>query len=339
MEISGSSILIGEVRRPGMTNNTAEQKSIPVQALLDEGVPGIEASLLAGRGGLTNLVTDSRIQKPGLSFAGKRDYIRKGRVQILARSESEFLQTLEQGEGWEETLRQVFSEEITVFVLTHRSRACDLFLRLADEHNVPVIKSRLVSSVCIRRLTDFLEDRLAPTAQIHGVLLEIFGLGVLLAGESGIGKSESALDLISRGHRLIADDIILIKRRPDSVLEGTSPEPLRHLMEVRGMGVINIEELFGVTSVRRSKTVELMVSLDKWKTGQAYDRLGVEEFHREIMGVDIPVLLMPVAPGRNISNLIEVGVRNHLLKLKGVNRARELVDRLDENLLRRGRRS
>ncbi len=323
-----------------MTDNTLEKKSIPVQALLDEGRPGIEASLLAGRGGLSNLITDSRIQKPGLSFAGKQDYIRKGRVQILARSESEFLQTLEErSEVWEETLRQVFSEEITVFVLTHRSRACDLFLRLADEHNVPVIKSRLVSSVCIRRLTDFLEDRLAPTAQIHGVLLEIFGLGVLLVGESGIGKSESALDLISRGHRLIADDIILIKRRPDSVLEGTSPAPLRHLMEVRGMGVINIEELFGVTSVRRSKTVELMVSLDKWKAGQAYDRLGVEEFRREIMGVDIPVLLMPVAPGRNISNLIEVGVRNHLLKLKGVNRARELVDRLDENLLRRGQRS
>jgi HPr kinase/phosphorylase len=320
-----------------MTNDATDKKSIPVQALLGEDVPGIEANLLAGRGGLSNLITDSRIQKPGLSFAGKRDYIRKGRVQILARSESEFLQTLEsRADEWEETLRQVFSKEITVFVLTHRSRACDLFLRLADEHNVPVIKSRLVSSVCIRRLTNFLEDRLAPTAQIHGVLLEIFGLGVLLVGESGIGKSESALDLISRGHRLIADDIILIKRRPDSVLEGTSPEPLRHLMEVRGMGVINIEELFGVTSVRRSKTVELMVSLDKWKTGQVYDRLGVEEFRREILGVEIPVLLMPVAPGRNISNLIEVGVRNHLLKLKGVNRAQELVDRLDKHLLRRG---
>lgn len=319
-----------------MSNQTPKAKSVPVQSLLDERTPRIEAGLLAGRGGLSNLITDSRIQKPGLSFAGKRDYIRAGRVQILARSESEFLETLEgNGEAWEQTLRQVFSEKITVFVLTHRSRVCDLFLRLADEHNVPVIKSRLVSSICIRRLTDFLEDRLAPTAQIHGVLLEIFGLGVLLSGESGIGKSESALDLISRGHRLIADDVILVKRRPDSVLEGTSPEPLRHLMEVRGMGVINVEELFGVTSVRRSKTIELMVSLDKWKTGQAYDRLGVEEARREILGVEIPVLLMPVAPGRNISNLIEVGVRNHLLKLKGVNRARELVDRFDENLLRR----
>jgi len=319
-----------------MTTGQPQTKSVPVQALLDERTPGIDASLLAGREGLSNLITDSRIQKPGLSFAGKADYIRAGRVQILARSESEFLETLEGGgAAWEKTLRQVFSEEITVFVLTHRSRVCDLFLRLADEHHVPVIKSRLVSSICIRRLTDFLEDRLAPTAQIHGVLLEIFGLGVMLSGESGIGKSESALDLISRGHRLIADDVILVKRRPDSVLEGTSPEPLRHLMEVRGMGVINVEELFGVTSVRRSKTIELMVSLDKWKTGQAYDRLGVEEARREFLGVEIPVLLMPVAPGRNISNLIEVGVRNHLLKLKGVNRARELVDRFDENLLRR----
>lgn len=320
-----------------MKNETAETKSIPVQALLDEEVPGIEASLLAGHGGLSNLITDSRIQKPGLSFAGKTDYIRQGRVQILARSESEFLESLEQQDGWEDTLRQVFSGEITCFVLTHRAKACDLFVRLADERNVPVIKSRLVSSDCIRRLTDFLEDRLASTAQIHGVLLEIFGLGVLLVGESGIGKSENALDLISRGHRLIADDIILIKRRPDSVLEGTSPEPLRHLMEVRGMGVINVEELFGVTAVRRSKTVELLVSLDKWKTGQTYDRLGVEEFHREIIGVEIPVLVLPVAPGRTISNLIEVGVRNHLLKLKGVNRARELVDRFDEHLLRRRR--
>jgi len=320
-----------------MNNQPPQPKSIPVQALLDEGTPGIEASLLAGQGGLANLITDSRIQKPGLSFAGKTDYIRKGRVQILARSESEFLQTLELQVGWDETLRRVFSVEITCFVLTHLSRVCDRFLRLADECNVPVIKSRLVSSVCIRRLTDFLEDRLAPTVQIHGVLLEIFGLGVLLVGESGIGKSESALDLISRGHRLIADDIILIKRRPDSVLEGTSPEPLRHLMEVRGMGVINVEELFGVTAVRRSKTVELMVSLDKWKAGQVYDRLGLEMSYREISGVELPLLLLPVAPGRNISNLIEVGVRNHLLKLKGVNRAREMVDRLDEQLMRDNR--
>lgn len=320
-----------------MNSNKSENKSVAVQSLLDEGVPGIEATLLAGQGGLSNLITDSRIQKPGLSFAGKIDYIRKGRVQILARNESEFLQSLETTDGWEETLHQVFSEEITCFVLTHRARACDLFLKLADTHNVPVIKSRLMSSVCIRKLTDFLEDRLASTAQIHGVLLEIFGLGVMLVGESGIGKSESALDLISRGHRLIADDIIQIKRRPDSVLEGTCPEQLRHLMEVRGMGVINVEELFGVTSVRRSKTIELMVSLDKWQAGQAYDRLGVEEFRREIMGVEIPVLLLPVAPGRNISNLIEVGVRNHLLKLKGVNRAREMMDRFDKNLLQGNR--
>jgi len=322
-----------------MTNkDTPQQKNVPVRDLLSSENPGIEADVLAGHEGLTNLITDSRIQKPGLSFAGKFDYIRKGRVQILARSESEFLRTLEGRDDWEETLRQVFSGEITCFVLTHRSRVCDRFIKLADECHVPVIKSELVSSVCIRRLIDFLEDRLAPTAQIHGVLLEIFGLGVMLVGESGIGKSESALDLIARGHRLIADDIILIKRRPDSVLEGTCPEPLRHLMEVRGMGVINVEELFGVTAVRRSKTVELMVSLDKWKTGQAYDRLGVETFHQEIMGVEIPLLVMPVAPGRSISNLIEVGVRNHLMKLKGVNRARELVDRLDERLRRPGGR-
>jgi len=321
-----------------MTEKTPQSKSVPVQALLGEETPGIEARLLAGRSGLNNLIDDSRIQKPGLSFAGKSDYIKKGRVQILARNESEFLGSLERQPGWEDTLRSVFSEEITCFVLTHRSRVCDLFLRLADEHAVPVIKSKLVSSVCIRRLTDFLEDRLAPTVQIHGVLLEIFGLGVLLVGESGIGKSESALDLISRGHRLIADDIVLVKRRPDSVLEGTGPEPLRHLMEVRGMGVINVEELFGVTAVRRSKTVELVVSLDKWKTGQVYDRLGVEEARREIGGVKIPVLLLPVAPGRNISNLIEVGVRNHLLKLKGVNRAREIVDMFDEQLQHQNRR-
>src|SRR4029453_12631918 len=174
-------------------------------------------------------------------------------------------------------------------------------------------------------------DRLAPRAVVHGVLLDVYGLGVLLLGDSGVGKSECALDLVVRGHRLVSDDVVEIKRRGEQLV-GTGPELTRYHMELRGVGIINVKDLFGVASVRLTKFVEYVIKLDPWKPGKRYDRLGLDDNGHEILGVNLPYVEMPVGPGRNLSVLIEVAARNHLLKLKGYHPARELARRLGERI-------
>jgi HPr kinase/phosphorylase len=182
------------------------------------------------------------------------------------------------------------------------------------------------------RLSAALDIYLAARTVIHGVLMDILGLGVLITGESGIGKSECALDLVVRGHRLVADDTVELRVRADSYLLGSCPELTRHHMEIRGLGLINVQDLFGVASTRRSKRVELVVQLDRWDPGREYDRLGLDEAHHEALGVRVPMIRMPVAPGRNLAILVEVAARNQLLRAGGLNSARRLADRLESQL-------
>jgi HPr kinase/phosphorylase len=208
---------------------------------------------------------------------------------------------------------------------------------LADEAaraDVPLLRTALPTPVAIARLTNFLEDRLAPRETRHGVLLDILGLGVLLAGESGIGKSECALDLVGRGHRLVADDTVEIRCRGQAVLIGTCPELTRHHVEIRGLGLVNVTDLFGVSATRSSKRVELVVQLERWERGREYDRLGLDTATIEILGVPVPLVTMPVAPGRNLAMLVEVAARNHLLRSRGRHAARLLAERLERRLER-----
>jgi HPr kinase/phosphorylase len=200
------------------------------------------------------------------------------------------------------------------------------------EHNhTPLLRTNLSSSATIDQLTRFLEDRLAPRVVIHGVLLDLYGLGVLLFGESGVGKSECALDLVVRGHRLVSDDVVEISRKGHTLL-GTGPELTRYHMELRGVGIVNVKDLFGVAAVRMKKYVEYVIRLDPWRAGKKYDRLGLDEQTYELLGIELPFVEMPVGPGRNLSVLIEVAARNHLLKLKGYHPARELARRLGQKL-------
>jgi HPr kinase/phosphorylase len=188
--------------------------------------------------------------------------------------------------------------------------------------------------MAIAKLTSILEDSLAERTIIHAVLLDILGLGVLIVGESAIGKSECALDLIVRGHRLVADDTVEVRRRQETILIGTCPELTRHHMELRGLGVINVNELFGIASTRSAKRVELVVQLERWDPTREYERLGLDDHFYEILGLRVPLLRMPVAPGRNIAILVEVAARNQLLRTRGHHAARELARRLDETLRR-----
>ena len=201
-----------------------------------------------------------------------------------------------------------------------------------ERANVPILRTPVPTAAAIGKLTAVLEDRLAHREIIHGVLIDILGLGVLIVGESGIGKSECALDLVVRGHRLVADDTVEVRRRSESIVIGACPELTRHHMEVRGLGLINIRDLFGVASTRTSKRIELVVQLDRWDAAREYDRLGLEEAWYDLMGLKVPVIRMPVATGRNLAILVEVAARNQLLRMRGINAARELVARLDASL-------
>ena len=202
----------------------------------------------------------------------------------------------------------------------------------AERARLPVLKTPLPTPTAIAKIGALLEDSLAERTIVHAVLMDVLGLGVLLVGESGIGKSECALDLIVRGHRLVADDTVEIRRRQESILIGTCPELTRHHMELRGLGVINVKELFGIASTRSSKRVELVVQLERWDPAREYERLGLDDEPYEILGLRIPVLRMPVAPGRNIAILVEVAARNQLLRARGHHAARVLVDRLERTL-------
>jgi HPr kinase/phosphorylase len=288
--------------------------------------------LLAGREGLDRLVTIPYIQKTGLALAGYDAYLRHGRVLIFGESEVRFLQSLVPLVRVD-AIRRVLARDIPCVLVTDNLDAgADLTVE-AERAGVPLLRTPVRTPAAIAHLTAMLEVHLAPRDVLHGVLLDILGLGVLVAGESGIGKSECALDLIARGHRLIADDAVDVYRRTEGIVIGTCPAPTRHHMEIRGLGIINVRDLFGIASTRSSKRIELVVQLERWETGRQYERLGLDDAVFDILDVSVPMVRMPVAPGRNVAMLVEVAARNQLLRARGRHAARDLAARLDRQLL------
>jgi HPr kinase/phosphorylase len=310
-----------------------ESSWVEVRELLGEELHDLHFEVLHGASHLRNRIAHPRVQKPGLAFAGYYRYIKDGRVQIVGESETAYLSELPAAE------RQARCDAITrlpvpVFVLTKGLDPVAEFGRLCAEREIPVLRSPALSSTVIKRVSYFLEDHLVPSTHLHGVLLDIYGLGVLLIGESGVGKSECALDLITRGHSLVADDRVTIKLYPSGELVGYCEEPLRYHMELRGLGIVNVHDLFGLAAVRQRKSVDLVVELEAWQPGKAYDRLGLDETVYHVLETPVPYIKMPVALGRNLSILVEIAARNHLLKLQGHHSAREFARRLEERLQR-----
>jgi HPr kinase/phosphorylase len=305
--------------------------SIAVRELLtDEVTDAVQLVLIAGSDGLDNILTRSTIQRPGLALTGFLEYIHPGVVQTLGKAEINFLRERPSAER-SRILAQLCRQGGSCFVVTSDLEPPEELVAEAERHRVPLLKTSLAATPTIDYLTRYLEDRLAPRSVIHGVFMDIYGLGVLLLGESGVGKSECALDLVVRGHRLVSDDVVEIKRRRE-VLIGTGPELTRYHMELRGLGIVNVKDLFGVAAVRMNKFVEYVIRLDPWRAEKRYDRLGLDDNSFEILGIDLPYVEMPVGPGRNLSVLIEVAARNHLLKLKGYHPARELARMLGKKL-------
>jgi HPr kinase/phosphorylase len=292
---------------------------------------GLPLDLLAGARGLSRHITNPYIQKTGLALAGFHEYLHAGRVLIYGESEIRFVESLDAATR-REALRRSFDSDIPCVLLTGGLAApADLVIE-AERAGVPLLSTHVGTATAIGKLTALLEDRLAIREVMHGVLLDVLGLGVLIVGESGIGKSECALDLVVRGHRLVADDAVEIRRRAASIIIGSCPELTRHHMEVRGLGVINLRDLFGIASTRTSKRVELVVQLERWEPDREYDRLGLDDAFFDLLGLRIPLIRMPVAPGRNLAILVEVAARNQLLKTRGIYAARTLAARLEAQL-------
>jgi HPr kinase/phosphorylase len=303
--------------------------SITISRLLEDPEYGLQLTLLAGKAGLTRIISSSRIQKPGLALTGFTEHLHEERVQVFGNTEISYLSTLSDAQQ-RDVLRKLFtSSHLACVVVTKSLPIPDALLEAAEEAGLALMITPLLSSTFIQQVQAFLEEALTQSTSLHGVLMDVFGVGILLLGKSGIGKSEIALDLVMRGHRLVADDIVDVTRRKPGALYGAGNAIIKHHMEIRGLGIINIKDLFGIAAVRESKKLELIIELVEWDPQQEYDRLGVEEQHFSVVGVDVPLAVVPVRPGRNLTTLIEVAARNHLLKLQGHHSARDFAERLN----------
>jgi HPr kinase/phosphorylase len=301
---------------------------ISVYEFFEHAREAIQLRLCAGEQGLNRTLSSSRIQKPGLALVGFTTFVNSGRVQILGQTELAFLDTLSD-EARGAALRALVACNVACIIVTKGQSLPPELIEACQEGGTPLFSSPVRSSEVIRKTIAYLDDLLSPRCSMHGVLVDVDGIGVLIIGASGIGKSECALDLVSRGHRLVADDVVEIRRRGEDLV-GQASELIRNLIEVRGLGILNVAELFGVAATRDHKRIELMIELEFWTEGTAYDRTGLETTYKDILGVPVRSLLVPVQPGRNVAGIVEVAARNHLLVLRGHHAARELNERIQD---------
>ncbi|HVI21855.1 MAG: HPr(Ser) kinase/phosphatase [Myxococcales bacterium] len=305
--------------------------SIKIELLLNDRQFDLRLELLAGEAGLDRKLVSSRIQKPGLALAGFTEHIHKDRMQVFGNTEMSYLATLKSEEG-RERMRKLFHLPIACLVVTKNLHVDEMMKREAADARVPLLRTSHLSSVFIDNVERFLQEALTITSSVHGVLIDVIGVGVLILGKSGIGKSELALDLVTRGHRLVADDIVDLKKRQGGSVYGSGSEIIKHHMEIRGIGIINIKDLFGVSAVRDRKKVEMVVELVEWDDKVEYDRLGLDDQKYAILDTEVPLLVIPVRPGRNLTTIVEVAARNHLLKLQGHYSARDFQDKLSRQI-------
>lgn len=272
-------------------------------------------------------IETSEINRPGLQFAGFFDYFAIDGIQVIGKGEMTYLESMDP-EIRKERLERFFSADIPCVLVCRNMEVPQYLLDPAVKYRCPIIRSQKATTSVVHRLINYLDSALAPRITRHGVLVDVYGEGVLLMGESGIGKSETALELIKRGHRLVADDAVEIKKVAENRLIGESPELIRHFMEIRGIGIIDIKAMYGIGAVINTKAIDMVVQLEFWDSNKEYDRLGLGEEYTEILGAKLPKVVLPVRPGRNLAIIIEVAVRNWRLKHMGYNAAQELDNRL-----------
>lgn len=257
---------------------------------------------------------------PGLALAGYTARVPQGRMWIFGETEMTYLATLDETEA-EHRLDQLFSFDVPAVFVSKGQEVPDYFVRTATSHGIPVLCSQRSTKTLYQRIKPFIEKSLAPTTTLHGSLASVYGVGLLFMGDSGIGKSECVLDLVERGHRFVADDLVIVTRQGNDVLIGRGHELQGHHMEIRGIGIIDVSALFGVRAVRQQKRIEVIVNLELWDQDRAYSRTGLDEETRTVLGIEVPTVTVPLNPGKNITVISEVVAMNHLLKYSGTHSA------------------
>jgi HPr kinase/phosphorylase len=317
-------------REAGTSSDTVPE--LTVRELAADPRLNIELTRISGEGGLDRPLRHPRVQKNGLALAGHYQGVVPTRVQVMGETELSYLDSLA-NEARSVAARGFFALGLSCVVITGRRDPPRALVVAAEATGTPLFISDARSSRTINALHAVLDDRLAPQTQLHGVLVDVYGVGILLLGKSGVGKSECALELVRRGHCLVADDVVRCDWRPPGVVFGQPAELLRHHMEIRGLGVLDIRTLFGITAVRDRKRIDLVVQLCEWTDKDEFDRLGVEEQHHVILGTSLREHRVPVRPGRDMSSIIEMAARNELLRRDGRHTAREFLQRLEGQLI------
>ncbi len=290
---------------------------------------GLDLRGVVGLEGLGHRIEVPRIQKPGLALAGYAEQLHRQRVLVFGGTEIEYMLGLDSA-ALHLAVKTVMASDPACVVLTRGLTPLAELEAACVAEGVPLLVTPRDSATFIKKVTNWLDVQLGETTTVHGVMVDVLEVGILLLGRSGVGKSEAALDLVERGHRLVADDVVGIQSRADGTLVASGSIELGHHMEIRGLGIINIADLFGITAIRDSKRLDLVVELSEWREGATYDRLGIEERTYELLDTQVPFVVVPVKPGRNIASIIEVAARNQLLKDVGHYSAQELLKRLDE---------
>jgi HPr kinase/phosphorylase len=285
--------------------------------------------LISGEEGIDRPISTSDISRPGIEMAGYFTYYPAERIQLLGKTELSFFKQLDDEQ--KKVRMEKMCTDITPAIIV--SREMDVpkeLIEASERESVPVLRSNFKTTRLSSHLTNFLESRLAPTTALHGVLVDIYGFGVLIMGKSGVGKSETALELVKRGHRLVADDCVEIRQEDQDTLVGNAPGLIEHLLEIRGLGIINVMTLFGAGAVRSYKRISLVIQLETWDQQKHYDRLGLEEDKMKIIDTDVTKITLPVRPGRNLAVIIEVAAMNFRLKRMGINAAEQFSARLTD---------
>lgn len=304
-------------------------KSLTVSDFIEKTKNNLKVQIIGGENGVGRTMAIPDINRPGLALAGYLDFFAFDRVQVMGLTEVNYMKQLDEA-TLRERLERIFKYEIPCFIITRGLTPCDEFIEQANRASVPVLRSLLTTTKVVSKIIVFLDNQFSPETSLHGVLVDVYGLGVMIMGRAGVGKSECALELIERGHRLVADDVVFIRRRGDRFLYGEGSSLLRHHMEIRGLGIFDVKNIFGVGAIRNTKRIHFIVELEDWDASKEYDRVGITEDSYTVLEVKLPKITVPVRPGRNIAIIAEVAALNHRLREMGFDSDKLLSERLTQ---------
>ncbi len=304
----------------------SEEKSVSLSSVVDE----FQLEVLSMPEG-EHTILDSDVNRPGLALTGFFDYFSRTRVQLIGNAEHQYLGLLDP-DTRRKRLEAFFSKKFPALIFTRSLEPSDDVIPVSKQYGVPVLRSKMPTSDFMAALIASLHLSLAPCITRHGVLVEVYGEGILILGDSGVGKSETAIELVKRGHRLIADDAVIIKKVSAKSLVGSAPEIIRHYVELRGIGVVDVRRIFGMGAVKETEKIDLIINLENWVQGKMYDRFGLDREYTDIMGINVPTLTIPVKPGRNLAVIIEIAAMNNRQKKMGYDTAEEFNKRIMDSI-------